>query len=872
MLNKRFPVTLLILALTFSLVNSQNNQTDSTPSVACPSNVSSPLECWFQTECLPCKINEQEIKCIPFTTYGTNGEVLNGQDVCKNINRTYGSYVPTLQDSLWGVSGIFTKQLNRRDLKLSAADWLNIHRLSLAYYENVTKLLLPVRDLYNITSITDMQSLVALTSNITSTLQPTINKTLTTLKNEWSMDEAQFQNYINSSQTELLEMRNLRKEVENCYLTNTSNSDLLVREYFSVSSVFYCHSSQRLQQFVTLLRQVSSLIENMQVVTLLSTYNRLGLLNERRFLCSPDNSSVPINGNNNNNDNCDENNSNNTNNGNNTNSGNNTNNGGNNTNNNGNNTNNNGNNNGNKNNNNGNNNGNNNNNGYGGDNYYGTGNNNNGNYNNNTTNNNTSNNNTTNNNISNNTANNQSCTWNNTLGYQLLRAEYVKQSVAWYHLWQIEELRAYTETFSSLLSALVTKKCEEETYIGGYLETISEQNNSCANQTNFLSNTTLFNDTMDVLLDFMEEVQEINATYVNQNETDATNVTLLFTVKRKIDWDTQDLYNVSSEFCSSLIPYLNAFMGTEYNATLCQPSLALIVNGTCSEASSSNTTASNVSSSNVSSSNVSSSSNTTACSNTTTTSENTTLVNTTISENTTVVNTTTVSWNNTVPAPEGSSNETTNTVPAPEGSTNETINGTNCNSANVTSSNNTMQNSSSPGVNNTSSNTTSTNHTHKCREIIFTIPVYLFPCNTSNTTIPATNETTPSTNCTNSTTTVPSSNGTIPAPSETIPAPNGTIPAPSETIPAPNGNENTNCTETNPSPSNNGNHGTIPAPNENENTNCEETNPSPAKTHETIPAPNENENTKTNPSPATVGNHGNGGTAHGTIANNPNDF
>jgi hypothetical protein len=135
----------------------------------------------------------------------------------------------------------------------------------------------------------------------------------------------------------------------------------------------------------------------------------------------------------------------------------------------------------------------------------------------------------------------------------MLRAEHVKQAIAWHYLWQIEELKAFIDTFTSKLSVLVTRKCEEETYIGDYLDT---QNDSCANQTNFLSNTTLFNDTMDVLLDFMQEVEEVNATIVNQNETTATNVTLLFTVKRKINWDTQDLYNVTSEFCSSIIPYL----------------------------------------------------------------------------------------------------------------------------------------------------------------------------------------------------------------------------------------------------------------------------------------------------------------------------
>jgi hypothetical protein len=104
----------------------------------------------------------------------------------------------------------------------------------------------------------------------------------------------------------------------------------------------------------------------------------------------------------------------------------------------------------------------------------------------------------------------------------MISAEQYKQTLIWYYLYQIEEVRAYIEEIYLNASDLVTKKCEEENYFGGYLDSEIKklENNQCISNLTYLfnvtSNATFVNDTMDVLLDFMGEIDYVNATVVNQ--------------------------------------------------------------------------------------------------------------------------------------------------------------------------------------------------------------------------------------------------------------------------------------------------------------------------------------------------------------------
>jgi hypothetical protein len=174
---------------------------------------------------------------------------------------------------------------------------------------------------------------------------------------------------------------------------------------------------------------------------------------------------------------------------------------------------------------------------------------------------------------------NTTCTWNDTLGQEILACFIARKSVAWQLLWDLEEFLGHLDLFDLKVATLWELKCVAELDVLVDLTAliVNLKNNIKADFTyirNHAINGTKFYHIVDMYLDFAYEVEDIEATLTNPNDLLATFLQILFTVKSDLVLESDLLADVAARFCKSMKPMLIAHLGGDVTTQLCDPTTA----------------------------------------------------------------------------------------------------------------------------------------------------------------------------------------------------------------------------------------------------------------------------------------------------------
>jgi len=171
------------------------------------------------------------------------------------------------------------------------------------------------------------------------------------------------------------------------------------------------------------------------------------------------------------------------------------------------------------------------------------------------------------------------CTWNATLGNEILECFIARRAVAWQLIGDLVEFLAYVDIFQAKVDVLWQLKCVDELDILVDLDNLIVQlnKNIKADITYIRShanNATKFYHIVDMYMDFAYEVEDIYATISNSNDPLATFLQVLFTVKSDLILETDTLAIVAARFCKSLKPILIAHLGADITTIVCDSTTA----------------------------------------------------------------------------------------------------------------------------------------------------------------------------------------------------------------------------------------------------------------------------------------------------------
>jgi len=168
------------------------------------------------------------------------------------------------------------------------------------------------------------------------------------------------------------------------------------------------------------------------------------------------------------------------------------------------------------------------------------------------------------------------CTWNATLGNEILECFIARRAVAWQLIGDLVEFLAYVDIFQAKVDVLWQLKCVDELDILVDLDNLIVQlnKNIKADITYIRShanNATKFYHIVDMYMDFAYEVEDIFASITNSNDPLASFIQILFTVKSDLILASDTLAIVAARFCKSLKPILIAHLGADITTALCDP-------------------------------------------------------------------------------------------------------------------------------------------------------------------------------------------------------------------------------------------------------------------------------------------------------------
>jgi len=416
------------------------------------------LACYLRRGCMACEVDNNVYQCLPTVRYTPSGPVF-GNETCRALNTTFGSYRVGPVDCFWeGLGDWIFKLTNRRDIRLWDEDIIDIETRTAAYLARIHSIIDPLINQSGASvSVAEVEEFIARVKLLISAKASNITVEVVDSFARWDIDTAENNNFTDNLRERLYELKVARFSAEN---SSDLGKALLTAEYVkahhTLSTFHYCWAAQRLRERLALHDVLSNLLEDIHIWELFTALQDVNELQAEYNLC------LVLN-----------------------------------------------------------------------------------------------------------------CTWNGTV------AKFITESIATakldilQYILEAEEFKAYIDVLTIKVSALVERKCVRELHILADLDAIIKKLESgyyaaIADLRADTSNDTTVADIIDVFMDFMEEIEDINATII----TAANHLTWQWRIKQDLESVAEGIVVIGEDFCRALRAYMIAHFGIEPTGHVCDPTSA----------------------------------------------------------------------------------------------------------------------------------------------------------------------------------------------------------------------------------------------------------------------------------------------------------
>jgi hypothetical protein len=235
---------------------------------------------------MACEVDTDVYQCVPTVRYTSSGPVF-GNETCRAINTTFGSYRVGPIDCFWeGLGDWIFKLTNRRDVRLWEEDMIDIDTRTAAYLARIHSIIDPLINQSGAVTLEEVDEFIARVKLLISAKASNITVEVVDSFARWDIDTAENNNFTDNLLERLYDMKVARFSAEN---SSDLGKALLTAEYVlehhTISTFHYCWAVQRLQERLVLHEVISNLLEDIHIWDLFTALQDVNELQAEYNLC-----------------------------------------------------------------------------------------------------------------------------------------------------------------------------------------------------------------------------------------------------------------------------------------------------------------------------------------------------------------------------------------------------------------------------------------------------------------------------------------------------------------------------------------------------------------------------------------------------------